>query len=194
MNLEVHCNADTQRCETEPTCDEDTDCLPFGSLWFEACEADADCPSELGAMACIEFDGAGLCATLASEPECEFLPEVLGVSRLEDGEPVEVCADTSYTCYAGNCRIPCQPGECGPEFNGSVCNEVSGFCQCASDEDCTGPGVSRCNTQTGACECANDVNCQALGNADACVNGVCGCTSVSACEERLFDGTTSICE
>jgi hypothetical protein len=164
------------------------------------CASDTDCfyfPDDV----CVNVAGLGKCARLAPHPDdsasgCqEPSPRAVQLPRLVGGQTVVVCANTSQRCEQGQCVPTCETdAACTPAKNGSICDE-GGACRCVKDDDCGGPGVSRCNVATGSCECTRDTDCNDLLGADVCVNGRCGCSSVTVCSgQALFDATTLTCE
>jgi len=92
--------------------------------------------------------------------------------------------------------VPCKSDQqCTPDRNGSLCNRETGLCECTADADCRGPGVSRCNLASRRCQCAKNQDCANVPNADTCIDGECGCGSLSSCKaERTFAGTRYVCE
>jgi hypothetical protein len=123
-------------------------------------------------------------------------PDEVMLPRFNVSGSALVCADTSRTCSDGECVAGCRTNtDCSPQLNGSVCDTQTRLCRCMRDADCGGPGVSRCNTATGACECTDSRDCEEVANANACLQGRCGCSGLSACNgDRTFSGTTFVCE
>jgi len=196
------CNRATRRCEGfAAPCRSEAECIPGASQWFWSCTSDADCFFFSGDV-CVDIAGVGRCARPAPQPDastggCVFpVPDALVLPRFASGGTVLVCADASQKCREGSCIVPCRnDAQCTPDRNGSICNQETGLCECVADQDCRGPGVSRCNTATRRCECAGEIDCENALNADTCVGGRCGCSSVAACNaERVFSGTSYVCE
>jgi hypothetical protein len=196
------CNPATHRCEKIGLpCHGSQECLPAASLWFLDCASDADCFYFVDAV-CVSVAGAGKCARLAPGSSidasgCESpTADAVLLSQFGSATAVLVCANTNQRCEQGECVLACESdAECGPARNGSICELATGSCRCVKDDDCGAPGVSRCNVATGICECSGAADCQELPGSDVCVGGRCGCSSAAVCnDERLFSGTTSICE
>jgi hypothetical protein len=192
------CNASTHRCErfAEP-CRNAIECIPDASFWIFSCRSDADCFFFSDDL-CVDVGGVGRCARVApSANGCmDPNPDQVMLPRFGASGTALVCANASLTCDGGECVPGCRTSsDCTPARNGSVCDTETRLCRCVRDSDCGGPGVSRCNTATGICECTDSGECEEVSNSNTCLQGRCGCSSVSACNgDRTFSGTTFVCE
>ena len=200
-------------------CADDIACVELFSQWIMDCASQGECPEQV----CIDIGGGvGKCATEPSDfVMCEtFMQEEVMFPPIEGGEPLTVCANTSYECKDGNCINPCEsdqectliPGQsqCNLDTGACTCADDAGcmaanpmtpkctdagFCGCAEDANCAGSPNTPVCTDSGFCGCAEDANCTAAMTGDTCYNGSCGCSDASACPAvTTFDGTMYVCE
>lgn len=187
-----------QRCtfagESEG-CTDDFSCQVQLSGWTMNCASAGDCPGQV----CVDIGGEGRCATEPSDLiMCEiFSQKEAMLPRFPEGDQVTVCSNTDYECGdEGQCENPCESdADCAQITGYPKCNVGTGVCECAGDDDCAkigSPAASVC--QSGFCGCGVDADCAGT-NTDVCNDGgLCGCSSVMACTQKGFDGTTPVCE
>jgi hypothetical protein len=179
-------------------CTGDEECVALYSGWATSCTSGGGECDALGQL-CIDFGGAGLCAT----PPSDIIPcDVLQQEEIEvpdiDGNLVVVCGQPNATCTEDAfCFVPCGSNDDCLSPSAPVCDVESGTCQCGSDADCamTGePHLSVCNA--GLCGCGEDQQCVDGGAGDLCTaDGFCGCSGDMACAgvENPFDGGMISC-
>jgi hypothetical protein len=186
---DFECDLGTRRCVQ---CRNDLACVATASGWVLACASAGDCM--LAGDVCIEVNGLGRCAFTSATCGGIF-PDDIAVREFGTATMVTVCGVGSSACRDGRCVDRCGPiHTCTPEQGGRTCNEITGQCECTDDNDCAGGvGVSKCNETTRRCECARNADCEGTDDVDICVDGRCGCSSVSVCTPD-FKGTTLSCE
>jgi hypothetical protein len=199
QDLEGHCDDTLHLCVE---CTAHADCTPKANGWTSVCTADADC-TDFFLTACIDAGGIGRCAA----PPDPVYGCFFGTSQpypkfgSDPVELVDVCVVDSGRCSAEHvCIIGCTDA---PDFcttisvgYGDTCNETTGQCNCASDDECTAGPSPHCNPVTHLCdECASGDDCSAATTGqDTCIEGRCGCSSISACPASSFPAGTPLCE
>jgi len=169
-------------------CINDTDCVAVHSGWVTPCDGADHCPDQ----ACITFGVRGRCATRADIIPCETL-DLDTVDRREHGGGalVQICAKLGAYCgFDGKCaQKPCETDEDCIAAAYPSCNLDTGRCVC-TPTSCT-YNASECIA--GTCRCTRDEDCSG-GPHDACIDGVCGCSSVDVCPaDTVHLHTTPIC-
>ncbi len=176
------------------TCSDDEACIAQLSGWEfgAACTAGGgECEPSMGA--CLDVGGEGHCALAPSE---FFACADSGFDEIQttdiDGAMVTVCGDSNAACGDdGFCFSPCaEDADCAAP-SATTCNTNTGFCECASDDDCAtleSSNLSSCNA--GVCGCGEDQDCVDGGAGDVCNSGSCGCSGDAACGDVVnsFDG------
>jgi hypothetical protein len=180
--LDFVCNTTSLRCE-DPfiACDADGDCVPVTSGWTYSCIDDLDCLED---ESCITVHGGGFCAINTALGPCEVGTVPVFWPRFGATGTAEVCEDRSGRCDRGTCRDNCVQTGCVSSSRGKACDATTGLCGCTTPTNCAGiAGVSTCNATTKLCECVTDADCDAVLGRDICVNGRCGCSATSVCDE-----------
>jgi hypothetical protein len=189
----LQCDEVTKRCvDPRQVCDADVDCVPYLSNWGSACVADTECFE--GSELCVEWQGAGVCASLVDVNNPEF-PCVFGVAdslpRFGAEGDADVCVAPDPRCFDGQCAPGCGDflsGGCGIG-TGDTCSETTGLCECSQGTECD-TGV--CGTD-GHCACVDSEDCTVPGR-DVCQNGICVCGSADSCPDQGFSNATAVCE
>jgi len=194
--LEGRCDETLHLCVE---CTEHADCIPKANGWNLACVDDSDCAGGF-LTACVDVGGSGRCAQPASAPPGCLLTTATPYPRfgIEPLELVDVCVADSGRCSAHVCITGCtdQPNFCTSVSSGygDTCDEASGLCHCASDDECTA-GPPHCNLTTHRCdECETNGDCSQATTGHECHDGRCGCTGTSACPESSFPDGTPLCK
>jgi hypothetical protein len=186
---DFECDLATHKCVV---CRNDLACVAAASGWIVSCGQTSDC--QFVGDVCIDVNGVGKCA-FKKETCAGSFPDDIQAREMATGATVTVCGVATSECHDGRCVDRCGSlHSCTPEQGGRVCNEATGKCECTGDNDCSGGvGVSKCNTITKQCECAGNTDCAGIDDFEICVDGKCGCSSVTVCK-RDFTGTTLTCE
>jgi hypothetical protein len=174
------CNADAQCTVAGGTC--------TGSASMVTCAVDSDgCLFTSGTPTCTN----GACYGPAGSAQCCTNACTTAGTTCQGNTPV--------TCAAGpdGCLVQTQGTPCGgstPACVGGVCTSVSctnqaGQCPagyCCNSGTCVANAPATCGAGGGQC-----TNCATDSRGEACVNGVCGCTSSADCSAD--QGVGSLC-
>jgi hypothetical protein len=177
-----------------PACTSDAQCVADLSGWKTPCTDQAGCA---GGEACVDVDGAGLCALEPGMFACaDFGLVELMRPTIEGDATATVCGQAAVSCDDGECFAPCAgEASCPPQLGHPFCNEVSGLCECQIDQDCLDSqlaGFVLC--VDGRCACGSDADCAGGQNVDTCFAGACGCSSDATCTAMVFDGAAMMCQ
>lgn len=175
---------------TPPPCVEDGECVILFTGWTVDCMDDSGCSS---GYACIDVNGGGRCALLASPAVDNCAPAgwtAMGYTSRQDAGVVQVCAEQRAQCVGGTCRLRCLGDNHCSTSEFPFCNTTTGSCECLAGTCSTNASVCL----NGVCQCQLDGDCL-RGNVDRCFSGVCGCSSTAACTTlRSHPNTSYVCD